>query len=133
MPKPGLLKLAAVIFYDSVLLVAVLFFATLAALPFNEGKAFENSIPYIIYLFLISFLYFGWFWTHGGQTLGLKTWKLRLRALDDRPITWKQALIRFIAAFFSWAFCGLGFFWIVFNKNRYSWHDMASKTTLFLD
>jgi uncharacterized RDD family membrane protein YckC len=33
----------------------------------------------------------------------------------------------------SWASCGLGFFWILWDKNGYAWHDSLSKTRLFFE
>jgi uncharacterized RDD family membrane protein YckC len=133
MAKPGLLKLLAVIFYDSILLLAVLFAATYLVLPLNHGEAFSNRpIAYPLYLLSVCFAFYGWFWTHGGQTLGMRTWKLKL--LSDRglkAITWKQALIRFVFAMISWLCFGLGFIWIALDKNHRSWHDIVSKSGLY--
>ena len=56
------------IFYDSLLLTAVLFVATALVLPFNQGVAISaDSHIFQLYLLAVSFLYFGWFWTHGGR------------------------------------------------------------------
>ncbi len=134
MTKPGFIRLFAAILYDLLLLIAVLFFATFIILPLNGGKAFEKAnYWYPLYLIFTSFVYYGWFWTHGGQTLGLKTWKIRLLSENNRPISWKQALIRFITAFFSSLCLGTGFVWIFVNKKHRSWHDLTSKTSLFFD
>lgn len=128
----GFFRLIAIIFYDLLLLIAILFVATALALPFNAGEAFSTSqYFYPIYLIVISFLYYGWFWTNGGQTLGMKTWKVRIIGFNQKPLTWKQAAIRFIVAIVSWSFLGLGFFWKFINKHGYTWHDLASKSTLF--
>ncbi len=133
MDKPGLMRLFAAVAYDLLLLMASLFFATLLALPFNEGQAFNGQIYYPIYLIIISFLFYGWFWTHGGQTLGLKSWKIRLLSEQYQPITWRQALIRFVIAIFSWMCLGFGFFWVLVDKHQRTWHDLASKSGLFID
>jgi uncharacterized RDD family membrane protein YckC len=131
---PGLLKVLAVVIYDLILLIAVLFVATALVLPLNAGAAFTaQQVFYPIYLLAISFLFYGWFWTHGGQTLGLRAWNLKVLTVDRQPINWKQALIRFFAAFFSWSFCGLGFLWILIDKQHRSWHDNLSGTALFFD
>ena len=131
MPKPGFIELIGAIFYDLLLVVAVLFFATMLALPLNGGKAFDNSLGYSAYLVTCCFLYYGWFWTHGGQTLGLKTWKIRLISENNQSISWKQAFIRFFVAILSGFCLGLGFIWMFFDKHQRSWHDIASKTSLF--
>jgi len=122
----------AIILYDALLLLAVLFLATALALPLNSGKAFtESQFIYPLYLIFISFAFYGWFWTHGGQTLGLKTWKYQALTFDQQPITWKQAFFRFCFGLLSWAVLGLGFFWIFFDKNNLALHDRLSKTRLF--
>ena len=134
MAKPGLLKLFAAIFYDFTLLIAVLFLATFLALPFNHGEAVtERQFVYPVYLLAVTILFYGWFWTHGGQTLGLKTWNIRLRSDNFQPVSWKQALIRFAVAIISWLCFGLGFIWILFDKKHRSWHDIASKSGLYLE
>jgi uncharacterized RDD family membrane protein YckC len=131
-PKPGLSRYLAIIFYDALLLLAVLFFATLLILPFNAGIAFsKEQFLYPIYLGFVSFLFYGWFWTHGGQTLGLKAWKTKVLTEGRQPISWRQAFIRFIAALFSFGIFGFGILWILVDKNQRSWHDIVSKTGLY--
>lgn len=128
---PGFLCRLACVVYDLLLLIALLFLATALLLPFNAGKAFTHEqIFYPIYLILVSFLFYGWFWTHGGQTLGLRTWKVKVLTTDRQPINWMQALVRFVTAFAS---CGLGLLWILVDKKRRSWHDYLSKTAVFFD
>nr|WP_087148479.1 RDD family protein [Crenothrix polyspora] len=130
---PGFWRCMAAILYDFLLLLAVLFLATALLLPFNAGEAFTSSqIFYPVYLSIISFVFYGWFWTHGGQTLGLRAWNIKVLTLDQKPISWQLAFLRFMAALLSWLMFGLGFVWIVIDKNKYSWHDHLSKTALFL-
>jgi uncharacterized RDD family membrane protein YckC len=130
---PGFLRRLAAQIYDLFLLIALLFLATALLLPFTAGEAVsaQQTLIYRIYLAVISFLFYGWFWTHGGQTLGLRAWKIKLLTLDQKPINWNQALLRFATAIVSWGFFGLGFLWILIDKNRHSWHDHLSKTALF--
>jgi len=126
---PSMLRRLAVMTYDFLLLIALLFLATAILLPFHQGQSFQpNTFLYSAYLVGISFIFYGWFWTHGGQTLGLSTWKLRLVSGDGGPVSWKQASIRFITAIFSWGFFGLGIVWILINNKRRSWHDLSSNT-----
>jgi uncharacterized RDD family membrane protein YckC len=132
--KPGFFRRLAATFYDLLLLIAVLFVATAILLPLNGGEAFTSQQFFFpVYLLLVSFLFYAWFWTHGGQTLGLRAWKIRVLTFDMKPISWKQALLRFIAAILSWGFFGLGFLWILIDKNQRSWHDHLSKTALFFN
>jgi len=103
-------------------------------LPLNGGEAFSaQQFFFPLYLLLVSFFFYAWFWTHGGQTLGLRAWKIKVLTLDMKPISWKQALLRFMVAIVSWGFFGLGFLWILIDKNQRSWHDHLSQTALFFD
>ena len=132
--EPGFLRRLAAILYDLLLLIAVLCVATALLLPLNAGEAFTaRQFFFPLYLLLVSFFFYAWFWTHGGQTLGLRAWKIKVLTLDRKPISWKQALLRFMVAIPSWGFCGLGFLWILFDKNQRSWHDHLSKTAVFFD
>jgi uncharacterized RDD family membrane protein YckC len=132
--RPGFLRRLTALLYDFLLLIAVLFVATALLLPLNAGEAFTaQQFFFPLYLLLVSFFFYTWFWTHGGQTLGLRAWKIKVLTLDRKPISWKQALLRFTIAIVSWGFCGLGFLWILIDKNQRSWHDHLSKTALFFD
>lgn len=133
-PAPGLLRRLAACVYDLFLLVALWFVATAMLLPLNSGEAFTTGhFFYPLYLLIISFVFYGWFWTHGGQTLGLKAWQIKVLTLDRKPINWTQAFIRFVTALLSWGCFGLGFLWIFIDKKRMGWHDRLSKTAVFFD
>ena len=126
---PHFFRRLAAISYDLLLLIAILFIATSVALPLQDGEAFTpNSLSYSLYLLGVSFLFYAWFWTKSGQTLGLLAWKLQVCHTDGSLITWKQALIRFIVAIVSWAALGLGVFWVFFNKDRLTWYDICSNS-----
>jgi len=126
----GLLRRLMAIIYDLFLLMALLFIVTAIAMLFNHGNAIEPGQPlypfYVACLVMISFCFYGWCWTHGGQTLGMKTWKMKLQQENEQPVTWTLALIRFITAVISWSAAGLGFFWSLFHPNKRTWHDIAS-------
>lgn len=134
MNSPGFFRHIAIIAYDALLLLAILFLATAIILPLNGGEAFTSKQFFFpLYVLAISFLYYGWFWTHGGQTLGMKTWKIRIATFDNKPLTWKLSFKRFLLALISWLIVGIGFFWILFNKKNQTWHDHLSQTALFFE
>lgn len=133
MSPPSLLRRLAAIVYDTLLLISVLFVATALMLPFNAGQAISPLYRgyYWLYLLTISFLFYGWFWTHGGQTLGLRAWKMRVSTPEGQCISWRQSLVRFGVAILSWSCFGLGFLWSLFDAQKRCWHDRLSHTTLF--
>lgn len=130
----GLLRRLFAIFYDCFLLIAILFIVSGIATALNHGKAIapdDKLYPaFVFIIFALSYLYFAWFWIHGGQSLGMKTWRIQLQAEDNGTINWKTTVIRFISAIFSWGIFGLGFVWSIFDKKNRCWHDLASKTVL---
>jgi uncharacterized RDD family membrane protein YckC len=129
-----LMRRLAGMLYDSFLLAAVLFLATALMLPLNGGEAFQaQQWWYHIYLVAVVFLFIGWFWTHGGQTLGMKVWRLRLQTVDEGPIGWGRAAARFVSAFLSLACFGLGYLWIVVDPQGLAWHDRVSGTRMRLE
>ena len=83
-----------------------------------------------LYLLTIACLYFTWPWTHGGQTLGMRSWKVCLVAADGGPVAWRQAALRFFVALLSLAALGLGYFWALRDRDGLTWHDRAAATRL---
>ena len=127
----GLLRRLAAIFYDGLLLTATLFIATLLLVALNKGQAIPaGNALFTLYLVLVSFAFFGLFWTRGGQTLGMKSWRVRVQQTDGRNITWRQATVRFLGAVVSWAALGAGFLWAWMDAERRTWHDIWSGTVL---
>jgi len=88
---------------------------------------------FTIYLLAIAFGYLGGFWVRGGQTLGMRAWRLRATTADGAPLGWTDALARFAAAALSWLPAGAGFLWIAFDRDRLSLHDRLSGTRLVLE
>lgn len=128
-PPAGLLRIFAALFYDSLLLFSLLFFAAALAYPITHGQV---SPAFQIYLLIVWFLYFAWPWLHGGQTLGMAAWQIRLQSINGNPLTWQQVTLRFFMAFVSWSVLGIGFFWALVDKQHRSWHDWVSKTRIVL-
>ena len=117
--------------YDGLLLFALLMAAALpVVLIAGENSEFVKSPAYQFYLYMVSFLFFGWFWTNGGQTLGMRSWKLQVVRDDGFSLGWDSALIRFLGATVSLCLFGIGFLWILFNSERRAWHDRFSKTRI---
>ena len=135
--QPGyasLFRRLLAIFYDTFLLTAILLVVAAIAMTINHGEPIEVSDSfrpaYVIFMLSICYLYFAWFWIHGGQTLGMKTWRIQLQSMNSNKITWKTGAIRFVSAIFSWGVFGLGFLWTLFDQKNRCWHDLISKTVL---
>ena len=117
-------------FYDGMLLFAWLM-AAAAPVVMAAGGADSGLVSGVWFqadLYAAAYLFFGWFWTHGGQTLGLRCWKLRVIGQDGGDLNWGDAAIRFLAATLSLCAFGLGFAAALFHPQRLAWHDRLSKS-----
>jgi len=129
-PCPLPRRLAAAL-YDTVLLLGVELLAFIPYTLLRRGTGDGSFDPLALFwLLAVAFLFFGWFWTHGGQTLGMRTWRIRVQTRDGRAITWAQALLRFLTALVSWAALGLGFWWSLWDQEKMTWHDRWSESVL---
>ncbi|MCW8840138.1 MAG: RDD family protein [Gammaproteobacteria bacterium] len=131
LPRCGLLRRLAAILYDSLLLLAVLFIASALWLIPSGGEATAGQDPLLtLFLLLVAFAFFAWFWSHGGQTLGMRAWRIKLQNRNPGPLTLWQLMLRFIVAIFSWLAFGLGFLWSLIDKEKLTWHDRYSMSEL---
>ena len=69
-------------------------------------------------------------WRRGGQTLGMRPWRLRLLAIDGKALGWKALWLGYAVGVLSLLAVGLGFWWAWFDRNRLTWHDRASGTRM---
>lgn len=97
----GFFRRLAALLYDTLLLLALLFAGTLAVLPLTGGEAVTpgaqhaGAYVYRAYLVVLALGFFGLPWTRSGQTLGMKSWKIRLESSDGSPPGWGTATLRF--------------------------------------
>ncbi|MEX2149088.1 MAG: RDD family protein [Steroidobacteraceae bacterium] len=98
----SLFRRMAALSYDLLLMAALLLVLTFALLPLTAGEAILTSTHGLIgHLYhalqlLLAFGYFGICWTRGGQTLGMKAWRIRIETVDGRPPNWGNAIVRFM-------------------------------------
>ena len=133
---PGFFRRLAAITYDLLLLLPVWFVAISIGMGIKwlltGNVTFTNHNLGFLYMEFATFLFYGWFWTHGGQTLGMRAWRLKVVKENGDSLQWMQAAVRYIYAQLSWLVAGLGFLWIMIDKNKLAWHDHLSHTYLQL-
>ena len=134
--RPGIARRLASMCYESLLVLALL--AVLFLLPHIILGAFARrpASPVLMWAhcFLVLLIYFVWFWLHGGQTLAMKTWRIRLVSVDGRPIRPAQALLRYLLCWpgILLILLGIGILWAVFDRDGQFLHDRLSGTRLIL-
>ena len=105
-------RMAAMV-YDGLLMFAVLIVVGATTLPLTNGLGVSRDNIFLkLYIFGAIYLFLGWFWTHGGQTLGMRAWKIRLLQSDGSPVSWRLALFYYLVSLPMWGFL---LFTIFFN------------------
>ena len=99
--------------YESMLLFGVVFFAGwLFSTLLQQRHALYLRSGLQDWLFLVVGIYFVWFWSHGGQTLAMKTWRIRLVTTDGLPVGIGRATARYLLAW-CWCVPGLAAAWLL--------------------
>lgn len=153
------------IVYDGLLLLALWFITTALLVPFGTPDAaiakhevtvfpaaFRNFVL-VPALVAVTWLFYGYFWTRAGQTLGMQTWRLRVLRADGSRLRWSDAIGRCASACLFPLACGLmsmlafhsagafvlsvtlgflgNYLWMLWNPRRLSWHDQLSATRVW--
>ena len=128
----GLARRIAAMLYDSLLVTALLFIATLPFVAIRGGEPVETgeNVFYRLVLFAVVFLFFVGFWSRSGKTLGMQSWGLKLETSEGEIPSTPAASLRFFAAILSLLPLGLGFLWQLWDRDRLAWHDRISRTRL---
>jgi uncharacterized RDD family membrane protein YckC len=128
----GLRLIAAL--YDLLPVLALWFAAAVVALAVTGGsldvrRLADKALVQTLMLGT-SAAYFALSWWRGGQTIGMKPWRLRIVRADGAALGLRQALLRFAVALVSLAPAGLGFWWALFDAHGRTWHDIAARTVM---
>lgn len=127
----GLRRRLLSLVYEVVLLLAVLVIASFPVAPIVQalsapwGRHFQQ-----VYLLAVAGWYLVWFWTHGGQTLAMKTWRIRLISASGGSVGSRQAWLRYGLALLGLAACGLGLLWALWDRDGQFLHDRLAGTRL---
>ena len=94
---PGLRRRLACFVYEGVLLFGVLMVAGFVyGLLTQQRHALVGMHGLQVFVFLVLGTYFSWFWSHGGQTVAMKTWHIRLLMQDGQPVPAARAALRYV-------------------------------------
>ncbi len=141
LPPAGLGRRLIAMVYDGFLLAAIWFVTAgiwvlvypHTGLPSEEINGVTRAAPAMLHGILFPLLlvewwaFYAWFWLHGGQTLGMRAWKLMSRDYRRRPMKFWQTLVRFVGASISWATFGGGWLLVLLPPNQ-TLHDRLSAT-----
>ena len=133
--QAGFRRRLAALIYDFVLNVGI--WMTVTGLYITAFVAIADSPPqespilqFTLFPILLgsTFLFYYWFWTHGGKTLGMQAWHIRAVTEEGEPLSFADCVRRTCFGFpLVWA-GGLGLIWVILDKDNTALHDHLSKT-----
>jgi uncharacterized RDD family membrane protein YckC len=92
----------------------------------QQSFSYQLTLQVWVALWVLGF--FLWFWRNGGQTIGMRAWRLRLFSTNDQPFGYRRAFLRL---FFS--FGGLGTLLVLFDyKSKQSLQDRIASTEILM-
>jgi uncharacterized RDD family membrane protein YckC len=120
--------------YDLLPLIGLWFVAGVLALALTAGALdphrFAHKLLVQVLILALSAAYFVMSWMRGGQTIGMRAWRLRVVRADGSALELWRALLRFLVALVSLAALGMGFWWALAEPQKRTWHDMAAGTVM---
>lgn len=141
---PSLLRRFAAMVYDSLLIMAIsiLYGAIMAGInvalkgaPATGERITWGAFGVVVFIgWTVTIgLFFCYFWHKSGQTLGMKTWRIKIVNSDNLNCpSYQQCITRFLCAPISLCFLGAGYWLMYTNTERQTLHDKISKTRTLL-
>lgn len=130
-PTPGLARRLACAIYEWLILAALVLIATFPFLAL-AGDSTTGFRRHLLQAYVVAVVgaYFVGFWTRGGQTLAMKTWRIRLEAAGGGPVDAARAVRRYLLALVGLAALGIGFLWAFLDRDGQFLHDRLAGTRL---
>mgnify|MGYP001765789560 CR=1 FL=1 len=120
----------ASLLYEGLVIFSILLIGFLLPQIVLSGFGFNASARLMwVHIFVLLMIYFIWCWLNGGQTLPMKTWKLRVIDNNGGPIRPAQALLRYLAAWPS-IISGVGLLWALADPQKQFLHDRIAGTRI---
>lgn len=128
---PGLARRFACAVYESLILAALVLVATFPFLAL-AGDSTGGLRRHLLqgWVLLVVGAYLVGFWTRGGQTLAMKTWRIRLQSADGGAVSLASAVRRYFLALLGAAALGAGFLWALVDRDGQFLHDRLAGTRL---
>ncbi len=129
---PGIGRRLAAMLYESLLLLGVLSVSFMVPhLLLGIGLGITAPGPVLLaHVAIVLATYFLWYWSHGGQTLAMQTWKLRITTPGGVPPRLTFLILRYLLSWPSLLFYGAGIIWSLFDRDRQFLHDRLAGTRI---
>lgn len=117
--------------YDSLIVVAIWMFASAVYLPMAGGPASPGDPWYRAFLMFLAAAYFVGLWHFGGQTVGMRAWRIQLRdAQTDSRLSFVRGAIRFVAAILLTLLFAVSWWPLLAGKPQ-TIHDRLARSAVF--
>lgn len=127
----GLARRLISLCYEALLLAALLI---VASVPFvvlaGSARTAPLKLVFQFYLLLVAGSYFSYCWVRGGQTLPMKTWRIRLVTATGGQIPLTTALLRCLFAFIGYGLSAVTILWAFIDSDRQFLHDRLAGTRI---
>jgi uncharacterized RDD family membrane protein YckC len=141
MEKAGFLTRLLALIIDSILIGIIAGILSGCVGAFGAMSGSDNDfiallaslLSFVVWVvvLLLQFLYFGYFWSKDGQSLGMKLLRIKVVMQDGRPMSFLIAGLRgTIGYWISSLILGLGFLWAAFDAKKEAWHDKIFRTSV---
>lgn len=123
--------------YDFFPMLGIWFVVVVAALTLNRGEAIRSNTLAgaleLIALLAVTGVYATTSWRRGGQTIGMKPWRLYVTGVDGARAPLSRLWLRYAVGIVSLLCAGLGFWWAWIDRAGLTWHDRISRTRMIRD
>ena len=126
-PAAPLWRRLAAAGYDLLALIALWLVVGAVWVALNGSAIAAGDPIFRAVLLLAAFGYYGYCW-RGGQTLGMRAWRIRVTSAAGMRLTWPLAAQRFAVALIGLACLGAGLWWALLDARGRMWHDLATGT-----
>ena len=137
LPTAPVWRRFAALVYDSFILLALSF--AYGAVLTAAGAAMHPDMPHdyqpmfhsplvIVGWFLVLAGFYAWFWKRGGQTIGMKTWRIQLVNTKPKPISWSQIGLRILVGIPATLCLGISYWFRLIDASGDCLHDKLSHT-----
>lgn len=131
--RAGLRRRFISLLYEALILAAILLAGALPPVMLTSSWHHDTARAALQgWLILLCGCFYVWQWRGTGQTLPMKTWRMRLTARDGSPLTTARALARYAAVYVSLTTLGLGYLWALIDPDRQFLHDRLAGTRLIM-
>ncbi|BFM05424.1 RDD family protein [Halioxenophilus aromaticivorans] len=141
LPKAPLWRKLAALVYDALILAALSMAyggltltlkVRLLGYALEDGEKANLGLGGFIGWVLVMAAFYWFFWQRGGQTIGMRAWRLRLVSREMTKPSLIACLIRSLVAPVSLFALGLGYWWQLLDKQQLTLHDRLSNTQILL-